>query len=229
MPKAAHSACLTLVRTRRHFRKQVQPYPFTTQSLYVGHTDYNYVRWQVIDSPGILDHPLEQRNTIEMQSITALAHLKACIMFFIDLSAMCGYTVTQQVQLFENIRPLFKNKPVLIVLTKIDLKPYESLSEEEMKLLENLSKLEGLQIVKMSNISGEGISDVKTKACDLLQEFRQQQNQDTLTAGNQVIKKEEQFLTGIYVAKPKTANAEVNRPPVIPESIIKGEKQKLTR
>lgn len=24
---------------------EVQPYPFTTQSLYVGHTDYNFVRW----------------------------------------------------------------------------------------------------------------------------------------------------------------------------------------
>mmetsp|Transcript_106808 Transcript_106808/g.148866 ORF Transcript_106808/g.148866 Transcript_106808/m.148866 type:complete len:96 (+) Transcript_106808:149-436(+) len=38
---------------------EVQPYPFTTQSLYVGHTDYNHVKWQVIDSPGILDKPLE--------------------------------------------------------------------------------------------------------------------------------------------------------------------------
>lgn len=26
---------------------EVQPYAFTTKSLYVGHTDYNYLRWQV--------------------------------------------------------------------------------------------------------------------------------------------------------------------------------------
>lgn len=25
----------------------VQPYPFTTKSLFVGHTDHNYLRWQV--------------------------------------------------------------------------------------------------------------------------------------------------------------------------------------
>ena len=26
---------------------EVQPYAFTTKSLYVGHTDYKYLRWQV--------------------------------------------------------------------------------------------------------------------------------------------------------------------------------------
>ncbi|KAJ1853734.1 Nucleolar GTP-binding protein 1, partial [Coemansia sp. RSA 638] len=38
----------------------VQPYAFTTKSLFVGHMDYKYLRWQVIDTPGILDHPLEE-------------------------------------------------------------------------------------------------------------------------------------------------------------------------
>lgn len=37
---------------------EVQPYAFTTKSLYVGHTDYKYLRWQVVDTPGILDHSL---------------------------------------------------------------------------------------------------------------------------------------------------------------------------
>lgn len=32
----------------------VQPYAFTTKSLFVGHMDYKYLRWQVIDTPGIL-------------------------------------------------------------------------------------------------------------------------------------------------------------------------------
>lgn len=75
----------------------VQPYPFTTKSLFVGHTDYRALRWQVIDSPGILDQPLEDRNTIEMQSITALAHLRACILFLIDISEHCGYSIKEQV------------------------------------------------------------------------------------------------------------------------------------
>lgn len=75
----------------------VQPYAFTTKSLFVGHMDYKYLRWQVIDTPGVLDHPLEEMNTIEMQSITALAHLRSCVMYFMDLSEQCGYTVEAQV------------------------------------------------------------------------------------------------------------------------------------
>lgn len=57
-----------------------------------------------------------------MQSITALAHLKACILYFIDISETCSYSIEQQVSLFNNIKPLFKNKPLVIVLTKIDLR-----------------------------------------------------------------------------------------------------------
>jgi len=59
--------------------------------------DYKYLRWQVIDTPGILDHPIEDRNTIEMQSITALAHLRACVLYFMDLSENCGYSIKEQV------------------------------------------------------------------------------------------------------------------------------------
>lgn len=76
---------------------EVQPYAFTTKSLYVGHTDYKYLRWQVIDTPGILDHSLEDRNVIEMQAITALAHLRACILYFFDLSEQCGHNLEEQV------------------------------------------------------------------------------------------------------------------------------------
>merc|ERR1719197_1391060 len=82
----------------------VQPYAFTTKSLFVGHTDYKYLRWQIIDTPGILDHPLEERNTIEMQAVTALAHLRAAVLYVIDPSEQCGHTLEAQKNLFDNIR-----------------------------------------------------------------------------------------------------------------------------
>jgi nucleolar GTP-binding protein len=77
---------------------EVQPYAFTTKSLYVGHTDYKYLRWQVVDTPGILDHALEERNTIELQAITAMAHLRASILYIMDVSEQCGYSIEEQVE-----------------------------------------------------------------------------------------------------------------------------------
>ena len=74
-----------------------------------------------------MDHPLEDRNTIEMQSITALAHLQCCVLFFIDISERCGFTLEQQVSLFNNIKPLFATKPLVVVATKIDLVPLDKL------------------------------------------------------------------------------------------------------
>lgn len=65
---------------------------------------------QVVDTPGILDHPLEDRNTIEMQAITALAHLRAAVLYVMDLSEQCGHGLKEQLELFQNIRPLFVNK-----------------------------------------------------------------------------------------------------------------------
>lgn len=114
---------------------EVQPYAFTTKSLFVGHMDYQYTRWQVIDTPGILDHSLEERNPIEMQSITALAHLHCAVLYFIDISCECGYSIPQQVSLFQNISALFVNKPVLVVATKVDRQPWATLDAESKALV----------------------------------------------------------------------------------------------
>uniref|UniRef100_A0A8C5NDH3 Nucleolar GTP-binding protein 1 n=1 Tax=Gouania willdenowi TaxID=441366 RepID=A0A8C5NDH3_GOUWI len=108
----------------------VQPYAFTTKSLFVGHMDYRYLRWQVVDTPGILDHPLEERNTIEMQAITALAHLRAAVLYVMDSSEQCGHTLQEQLMLFNSIRPLFANKPLIVVANKCDVKKISELSEE---------------------------------------------------------------------------------------------------
>lgn len=51
----------------------------------------------MIDTPGILDQPLEERNTIEMQAVTALAHLRAAIIYVMDVSEQCNYSLEEQV------------------------------------------------------------------------------------------------------------------------------------
>ena len=118
----------------------VQPYAFTTKSLYVGHTDFKYLRWQVVDTPGILDHPLEDRNTIEMQAITALAHLRAAVLYFLDPSEQCGHTLDQQKHLFDSIRPLFNNKPLVVVSNKMDVTRRGEFTEEKEAIFKEIEK-----------------------------------------------------------------------------------------
>lgn len=195
----------------------VQPYAFTTQSLFVGHTDYKYARWQVLDTPGILDHPLDERNTIEMQSITALAHLNACILYFIDISETCGYTIEQQISLFKNIKPLFQHKPLVIVLTKIDLIKYVSLQKQAKEMIEALAKEHNAYLIQMSNQSGDGIGDVKQKSCDILLDHR-------LTQKAKDPKKAESIMNRLHVAAPKKRD-NVDRAPEIPDSVIAGVKK----
>ncbi|BAM39961.1 uncharacterized protein TOT_020000228 [Theileria orientalis strain Shintoku] len=141
----------------------VQPYAFTTRSLYVGHFDHSLLRWQVIDTPGLLDHPLDERNTIEMTAITALAHIFCTVMFFIDVSESCGYSLAEQVALFKSIKPLFQNKPIVIVINKIDLVNFNP---------EALAELREYKWVLTSALTGEGVENAKVMACELLLETR---------------------------------------------------------
>jgi nucleolar GTP-binding protein len=188
----------------------VQPYAFTTKSLFVGHFDYKFLRWQVIDTPGVLDHPLEERNTIEMQSITALAHIRACVLFFIDISERCGYSIEQQVALFKSLKPLFSNKPAVIVLNKIDLIRPEDVSEENKAILQGLLD-EGYLIANSSCVTEEGIFDVRNGACDKLLTLRVEQKM----TGQKI----NDVLNRLHLAVPKSRDS-LSRPPFIPPSVL---------
>ncbi|KAI1980160.1 Nucleolar GTP-binding protein 1 [Ophidiomyces ophidiicola] len=146
----------------------VQPYAFTTKSLFVGHFDYKYLRFQAIDTPGILDHPLEEMNTIEMQSITAIAHLRSAILYFMDLSEQCGYSVSDQIKLFNSIKPLFSNKLVFIVINKIDVMRPEDLDPATKEELDKLLTTTSVEMLQLSCTTTEGVTNVKNAVCDRL-------------------------------------------------------------
>jgi len=203
----------------------VQPYAFTTKSLFVGHTDYKYLRYQVIDTPGILDRPFEDRNIIEMCSITALAHLRAAVLFFLDVSGSCGYSIAQQAALFHSIKSLFMNKPLTIVCNKTDLQPLEGISEEDMKLVMEM-KSEAMKtlvaqggeatndadvLLTMSTLTEEGVIAVKNAACERLLNQRVEMKMKS--------KKINDCLNRFHVAMPKPRDQK-ERPPCIPQPVL---------
>lgn len=195
----------------------VQPYAFTTKSLFVGHMDYRYLRWQVIDTPGILDHPLEDKNTIEMQSITAMAHIRACVLYFMDLSEQCGYTVAQQVKLFSSIRPLFNNKPIMLVINKVDLVRFEQISEADKALLQALLD-QGVEMAEASCVTDEGVMEVRNAACEKLMAMRV----EAKLQGQKI----NDVLNRLRLAAPQIRDDKA-RPPFIPPNAL--EKRTETR
>jgi len=190
----------------------VQPYAFTTKSLFVGHTDFEYLRFQVLDTPGILDHPLEERNTIEMLSITALAHLRAAIIFVVDISEQCSYSIEDQIKLFNSIKPLFNNKPLVVALNKIDVTPLDSLREDAKALLHELEAQNNVFLLPMSTLTEEGVMKVKELACQKLLDQRIDQKLATV--------KQDDVLRRLHVAIPLPRD-ERQRKPVIPTSVLK--------
>lgn len=214
---------------------EVQPYAFTTKSLYVGHTDYKYLRWQVIDTPGILDHPLEERNVIEMQAVTALAHLRAAVLYFLDISEQCGHSIQEQISLFESIKPLFSNKPLIVVLNKMDVLTPEDLPPNKKEivdqLLENCAKgnlvnadpnsdLSVVPVMRMSTITEEGVQEVKIEACERLLGHRVTEKMRT--------KKVDGILNRLHVSVPAPRDNKA-RPAVIPASVLAKKQQQADK
>lgn len=83
-----------------------------------------------------------------------------------------GYSIEDQLKLFNSIKPLFKNKPLVLVLNKIDIQPYENLNDSERNMIEATAKSNNTYLIKMSNTTGQGVSDVKSQACEILLEYR---------------------------------------------------------
>lgn len=148
----------------------VQPYAFTTKSLFVGHFDYKYLRFQAIDTPGMLDHSFQDMNVIEMQSVTAIAHLRSAVLYFMDLSGQCGFTIDQQISLFKNLQEstILANKLVFIIINKIDLVRLEDLDAEEQAKIRELLKPGKIELLQLSCATAEGVQQVKNAACERL-------------------------------------------------------------
>jgi nucleolar GTP-binding protein len=170
-----------------HADVEIHPRSFTTKALFVGHMEYNFMTWQIIDTPGLLDRPFNDRKTIEMQTITALAHIRACILFIVDIAEQCGYTLEQQASLFKSLKPLVRNKPTLVICNKIDLIRPDKLTEKNRNIVLdmisksfgdlNTEKIHQLTVtskllLSMSTLTEEGLASVRQIACELFLKSR---------------------------------------------------------
>ena len=140
----------SLVRRVSTGTPEVAHYPFTTKGVVLGHFDHKHVRHQIIDTPGLLDRPLEERNPIELQALQALRHLADVIVFLVDPSEHCGYSLDAQLKLLQETKSAFPDAPLVVAESKADLKKA------------------GVGEVSISTETGEGVEELMALALSRL-------------------------------------------------------------
>jgi nucleolar GTP-binding protein len=121
----------TIVGRVSSAKPQVRSYPYTTKEIIVGHVKMGYQIIQIVDTPGILDKPLEKRGQVEMLAVTALGHLSNTIAFIVDASEGNAYSLESQKGLMESIIETFPGKPVIVFFNKADVASQEQLERAE--------------------------------------------------------------------------------------------------
>jgi nucleolar GTP-binding protein len=110
-----------LVTVMSSAEPEIAPYPFTTKGIIVGHIQDDWRKYQIVDTPGLLDREFEQRNDIEKQAVLALRYLTDVMLFIIDPSETCGFHLDVQEKLLKNIQAGFEGVPIIVAESKSDI------------------------------------------------------------------------------------------------------------
>ncbi|MDI6820421.1 MAG: 50S ribosome-binding GTPase [Candidatus Hodarchaeaceae archaeon] len=140
-----------LLRQLTGSEPEIAPYPFTTKGLQLGYFEHARRLYQVIDTPGLLDRPLERRNPIERQAIAALQNLADVVVFLLDPSETCGYDMKSQLHLLEDIQKTFAGVQILPLMNKADL-----LDEDQTRRAREACR----RAIFISSLTGMGIQDL---------------------------------------------------------------------
>ncbi|KAL1521881.1 hypothetical protein AB1Y20_021532 [Prymnesium parvum] len=132
MPNVGKSSIVTATSTGT---PEINDYPFTTRRLKMGHVETaDGGRYQVMDTPGVLSRPEEDRNPMEGLTLAAVKFLPSAVVFVMDLSGTCGSQSAPELQLAvrDQIRATFPDRPWLDVRSKADLPLADGVAESQI-------------------------------------------------------------------------------------------------
>ena len=113
----------------------------------------------MVDTPGLLDRPMDERNQIEMQAIAALEHLGDVLLFLLDRSEESTTPISEQESLLEEVRGLMSDRRVLVVGTKSDISEQTSNDDDHTISSHTGTGLEELQGNLIEIIAADEIVD----------------------------------------------------------------------
>jgi len=153
----------TLVNVFSTAKLEIAEYPFTTREIGLGHIFTDMGKCQIVDTPGLLDRPLKDRNKIELRAIFALKHFADLIIFIIDPSETCGYPLEKQVNLYKEVKEYFSKVLMVVAVNKVDI-----VSGEQIGFV--LKSLESFQdeVFEISLIEDINVKGLKDRVLELL-------------------------------------------------------------
>lgn len=140
----------TLIKQVSNARVKTASYPFTTKRITFGHfdldiSDFISLRTQIVDTPGLFDHPLDERKDPELLALKAIRHLGDVIMILLDASITNPLGPEGQKRIYNTIRLFFKQKDYIVGINKLDIADKNVLNSLEQDL-----KRKGETYVKIS-------------------------------------------------------------------------------
>ena len=106
----------------------------------------------MVDTPGLLDRPMSERNSIEMQAIAALENVGDGLLLLIDSTESSTTPLSEQEHLLDEVRGLISERPILVVHSKSDLHD---------------SQLEGPGLM-VSAESGDGVEELRATLVEMI-------------------------------------------------------------
>jgi nucleolar GTP-binding protein len=169
----------SIVRAISSGRPEVNNYPFTTRGMTLGHVEVWWddddrrgeavTKCQVMDSPGLLVRPDEQRNEMESLTLAAMQHLPTAVMYVMDLSGEAGdkcSSIQDQLQLRKEVRARFPRRPWVDVVSKVDLGLAAGARESLEEVLAESSYID------LSVHDGTGVEELRDSVVRMLGEVR---------------------------------------------------------
>lgn len=153
MPQTGKS---TFVGKVSSAKPKISPFPFTTKDVILGHKVMDGVKIQIADTPGILDRPLDELNPIERKAYIAIKHLADLILFLVD-PLETYYSLSSQLKLLLNIVNEFGDKPIMILINKIDNADVERIKMIKELILKEFGEI---PIYCISALHGVGLEEV---------------------------------------------------------------------
>ncbi|RLF18707.1 MAG: GTP1/OBG family GTP-binding protein [Thermoprotei archaeon] len=148
-PNVGKSSFIRCVSTAK---PEVASYPFTTRQVLVGHLKVDGIRVQVLDTPGLLDRPLSERKPSELQAIAALKHLARSAIFIIDPSEASGYTINEQLNVFNEVINFLGDTPCIPVLNKVDLATENKIEQVEKAVGKRLPRMVAYRCIGVKEV-----------------------------------------------------------------------------